>query len=85
MKTLALAVPDRLHDQICRIAKEEAKPTKDIVRHALRAGLAMRRQRDCHRAILEYALRVAGSIHDLDADLETAALECLHSSLSESK
>ncbi|MCI0680498.1 MAG: ribbon-helix-helix domain-containing protein [Gemmataceae bacterium] len=83
MKTLALSLPDDLHERIRRMAKAEARPTTEIVRHAIFAGLAIRERGHRRRDILAYARRMVGSRQDLDTDLESASIECLKSSLDD--
>jgi hypothetical protein len=81
VKTFELSLPDELHARIRQIARREAKPAQEIVRTAISAGLAVRERRERTRAIGAYARRMAGSPHDLDRDLESAAVENLRSSV----
>jgi predicted DNA-binding protein len=83
VKTLELFLPKELHERIRRIAKREAKPTQEILRSAISAGLAIRERKQRARAIKAYARRMAGSPQDLDADLESATIDCLQSSVDD--
>ena len=79
MKTFELSLPDKLHARIRQVARREAKPAQEIARKAIAAGLAMRERKERARAIGEYARRMAGTPHDLDRDLESAAVDHLQS------
>jgi len=74
MKTLRLPLPDKVHDQIRRVAEHEGRPEDEIVRHAIDHWLDTTKRSRRHREILAYARKVAGSTDDLDVELESAGL-----------
>jgi hypothetical protein len=77
LRNFHLPLPEDLH----RILREEAttakRPATALARQAIKTWLHQRRKAALHEAIATYAAKQAGSGADLDASLETAALEAL--------
>lgn len=77
MRTFHLPLPDHLHDALRAEAADERRPATEILREALEGWLAARRRERLDAEIEAYAREMAGTDHDLDPDLEAAAVEAL--------
>lgn len=70
-----LPLPEPLYRRLRDVAARANRPTTAVARYAIESWLRHRRRTAVREAIAAYAADVAGSRHDLDADLEAASLE----------
>lgn len=66
-----------MHARLKAQSKRSGQPTTVLVREAIEAWLTEREREALHDAISDYARMAAGTPDDLDADLESAAVEHL--------
>lgn len=75
MKHLHVPLGDELHQALMTEAQRSGESATSIARHAIELALRARRQEARRHAIAAYATAHAGTKHDLDPELEDAALE----------
>lgn len=75
MKNFHLPLPERTYAELRAEAERAQLPATTIAREAIALWLRARRKADRHNAIVAYAAEMAGTELDLDADLESAAVD----------
>lgn len=73
MRTFHVPLPDHMHAALRAEAHEQRRPATDLVRRAIESWLAQRRRERLAEEIRTYAEATAGTVWDLDPDLEAAA------------
>ncbi|MGH9365753.1 MAG: hypothetical protein ACRD1B_10900 [Thermoanaerobaculia bacterium] len=66
-----------LYEELKSEAKRRGRPATAVARHAIAAWLRQARRLELHEEISAYARRRAGSVADLDPDLEVAGIDAL--------
>jgi predicted transcriptional regulator len=74
-----LPLPTATYDALRAFAENRQQPPAQVARTAIEAWLKQQEARSLHEAIAEYAAACAGTVDDLDEDLETVGLEQLRS------
>lgn len=77
MKNLHVPLPEPLYVRLRREAERSRRPATDLAREAIDLWLQEQRNASIHEAVLAYAQGVAGTIDDLDPQLESAGIESL--------
>jgi hypothetical protein len=77
MKNFHLPLPEQTYLQLRAEAERTHVPATALAREAIDSWLRQQLRNARHDSIAAYATAVAGSDLDLDADLETAAIEHL--------
>jgi predicted transcriptional regulator len=77
MRTFHLPLPEDLHDALRAEANEQRRPATEILRQALESWIAVRRRERLAAQIQTYAEAMAGTLLDLDPELEEAGVEHL--------
>lgn len=80
MKNLHVPLPEPLYHRLRGEAVRSRRPATDLAREAIDLWLQEQRNASIHAAILEYAHGIAGTIDDLDPQLESASIESLKGS-----
>ncbi len=70
-------LPEDLYRALQEEAEQTQRPANALAREAIARWVELRRQARIDQAILAYAEEVAGTLADLDPDLEVASLESL--------
>ena len=70
-------LPEDLYRALQAEAEQTQRPANALAREAIAHWVELRRQARIDQAILAYAEEVAGTLADLDPDLEAASLESL--------
>ncbi|MFZ2445882.1 MAG: hypothetical protein WAW37_05960 [Syntrophobacteraceae bacterium] len=70
-------LPEALYDRLRKEAEQSGESATEIARHAIAGYLEKRRRDAIHSAIVNYAKRHAGTMVDLDDELEAASSERL--------
>ena len=76
-KNLHVPIPIALHDELRRMAAHLGKPATVVAREAIEHHLKQLRKQAVDAEITRWASEVAGSVLDLDPELEAAGLEFL--------
>ena len=85
MKNFHLPLPEETYEQL-RVEADRARvPATSLAREAIDWWLREQRRKAQAREISAYARKMGGSTHDLDPDLESAAVEHLLNSGKKSK
>ena len=66
-----------VYDRLRAEATRSGRPATTLAREAIEAWIEERERHAVHQAIVDYANEMAGSLADLDADLEQAGVEHL--------
>jgi len=77
MKSVVLTLPDDVHTAVERAAQLERKAAPELIVDVVANWLATRATPDTERQLTEYVQVVAGTMDDIDPDLETAGIESL--------
>lgn len=77
VRNLHVTLPEDLHVALREEAARSGRPATELAREALRDLLARRRREALSRQIAAYASHAAGTRHDMDPELEAAAVERL--------
>jgi hypothetical protein len=75
MKNLHLPLPEQTYLALRAEAERTGVPATTLAREAVDWWLRQQRRKARHDAIAAYATEIAGTSLDLDADLESAAVE----------
>ena len=75
IKNFHLPLPGPTYRRLREAADRAKQPATVVARYAIEAWLRDQRRTALHEAIAKYAAEVAGSLDDLDPDLEAASLE----------
>jgi predicted transcriptional regulator len=78
-------LPEDLYDRLRKEAERSMEPATEIARHAIEDYLEKRRRDALYSAIRDYAKRHAGTMVDLDDELEAASSEYVAAGEEESK
>lgn len=77
LRNFHVPLPEPLYERLRKEADQSGEKATELARHAIEGYLEERRKHALHSAIAEYAKRHAGTIDDLDDELEAASLEHL--------
>jgi len=77
MKDFHLPLPEQTYAELRAEAERVRRPATMIAREAIAVWLRVRKKALRHNAIAEFASEAAGTEFDLDASLESAAIEQL--------
>jgi hypothetical protein len=77
VKNFHLPLPDDTYEQLRAAAVRSNTPATALAREAIDFWLKQQLRRARHDAIAAYAAETAGTVLDLDADLEAAGIEHL--------
>src|SRR2546430_11907773 len=75
VRTFHLPLPEPTYRRLRDAAQRANQPATVVARYAIESWLRQQRKAALHEAIAAYAAEVAGSLDDLDPDLEAASLE----------
>jgi hypothetical protein len=75
MKNFHLPLPEQTYDRLRAEADRSHVPATSLAREAIDMWLKQQARKARHAEISAYADEAAGSLHDLDPDLESAGLE----------
>jgi hypothetical protein len=78
-------LPEALYDRLRKEAEQSEESATEIARHAIVEYLEKRRRDAIHSAIVNYAKRHAGTMVDLDDELEATSSEHLATDEEEAK
>jgi hypothetical protein len=81
MKNFHVPLPDGTYDRLPTAAERSRVPTTVLAREAIDFRVRQQLLKRRHDAIVAYAAEMAGTSLDLDAQLETAAVEHLTKSV----
>ena len=76
-KNLHVPLPASAYARLRREAERTRRPATDLAREAIYEWLEKQRRIQIHEAVAEYARSVAGTVDDLDPQLEKLAVEHL--------
>ncbi len=76
-KNLHVPLPDSTYARLRREADRTRRPATELAREAILEWLDKQRLAETHEAVAEYARTVAGTVDDLDPDLEAAGVDQL--------
>ncbi len=85
MKNFHLPLPDDTYEHLKAAAVRSKVPATTLAREAIDFWLRQEFRRARHDAIAAFAAETAGTVLDLDADLEAAAIEHLAGKSRKSK
>ena len=85
MKNFHLPLPDDTYEHLRAAALRSKVPATTLAREAIDFWLRQQLRKARHDAIAAYAAEAAGTVLDLDADLEAAGIAHLTRKGSESK
>jgi predicted transcriptional regulator len=68
-------LPEDLYRRLRREAERSDIPATEIAREAIRYALRQRQRAAVHEALTDYASSMAGTLADLDHDLEAAGID----------
>lgn len=71
-------LPTNIYGQLREESEKRKEPATAIARQAIEYWLKEQKKAARRAAIYEYAKEVAGSLEDLDPELESAGIECFH-------
>jgi len=77
MKNFHLPLPDDTYEHLRAAAARSKVPATTLAREAIDFWLRQQLRKTRHDAIAAYAAEAAGTVLDLDTDLETAGVEHL--------
>lgn len=77
MRNFHLPLPDEVYSDLRAEAERTSKPATALAREAIELWLRHRRKVARYEAISAFAAEYAGSLWDLDADLEIASTDHL--------
>ncbi len=77
LRNFHVPLPANIYGQLREEAEKRKEPATVIARQAIEYWLKEQRKAARRTAIYEYAKEVAGSLEDLDPELEAAGIECL--------
>ena len=77
MKNFHLSLPEQIYNRLRAEAERTGVPATTLAREAVDSWLRQQGRKARHEAIAAYATKMAGTHLDLDADLESAAIEHL--------
>ena len=77
MRNFHLPLPDKLYRDLRAEAQRSSRPATALARQAIEIWLRHRRRLIRHQGIAAYAAEHAGSVLDLDSQLEAASIEHL--------
>lgn len=77
MKNFHLPLPDDTYERLRTAALRSKVPATTLAREAIDFWLRQQLRKARHDAIAAYAAEAAGTVLDLDADLEAAGIEHL--------
>ena len=77
MKNFHLPLPDDTYEHLEAAAVRSKAPATTLAREAIDFWLRQQLRKARHDAIAPYAAEIAGTVLDLDADLEAAGTEHL--------
>ena len=77
MKNFHVPLPDPIYQRLRAEAERTEVPATSLAREAIDEWLRQQRRKSQRDAIAAYAAEMAGTALDLDADLESAAVEHL--------
>jgi predicted DNA-binding protein len=72
-----LPLPAELYEELRAEARRRGRPATTVARQVIEDGLRSLRRQELAEEIAEYARENAGTLADLDAELETAGIESL--------
>jgi len=75
VRNFHLPLPEPTYRRLREAADQANQPATVVARYAIEAWLRQQRKAALHEAIAAYAAEVAGSLDDLDPELEAASLE----------
>src|SRR2546425_10165159 len=75
VRNFHLPLPEPTYRRLRDAARRANQPATVVARYAIESWLGQQRKAALHEAIAAYAAEVAGSLDDLDPDLEAASLE----------
>ena len=75
MKNFHLPLPEGTYAELRAEAERSRLPATTVAREAISAWLRARKKAARRKAVMEYATDMAGTHFDLDAMLESAAIE----------
>lgn len=77
MKILHLPLPEQTYNQLRVVAERSHVPAKTLAREAIDWWLRHQTRKARHAAVAAYAAEMAGTVLDLDPELESAGIERL--------
>lgn len=77
LRNLHVPLPEELYSELRAEADRSKQPATVLARSAIEFWLNQRKKVALHEAIAEYASRHAGTVADLDHELEAASVEHL--------
>lgn len=85
MRNFHLPLPEGTYAELQAAAEQARLPATAIARAAISDWLRVTKRAARRKAVLEYAAEMAGTVFDMDAELETAAADHLRRSARRSK
>ena len=85
MQNFHVRLPDETYEHLRMLAERSKVPATVLAREAIDLWVRQQMRKARHDAIAAYAAEVGGTSHDIDPDLETAAVEHLMSAGKRSK
>lgn len=70
-------LPPKLYAALRKTAEREGRPATQLAREAIARFILMQRRREIEGELRAYVAATAGSLDDLDPDIEAASLEVL--------
>jgi hypothetical protein len=77
IRNLHVPLPEEMYLALRAEAEHSQRPANALAREAIAQWLELQRQARLDQAVREYAEAMAGTLADLDPDLEAAGLELL--------
>lgn len=77
LRNFHVPLPANIYGQLKEEAEKRKEPATVVARQAIEYWLKEQKKVARRQAIYEYAKEVAGSLEDLDPELEAAGVECL--------
>ena len=77
LRNFHVPLPNNIYSQLREEAEKRKEPATVVARQAIEYWLKEQKKAARRAAIYEYAKEVAGSLEDLDPELEAASMECL--------
>ena len=75
VRNFHLPLPEPTYQRLREAAERANRPATVVARYAIETWLRQQRKAAVHEAIAAFAADVAGSLDDLDPELEAASLE----------
>ncbi|MBI4639448.1 MAG: hypothetical protein HY731_02070 [Candidatus Tectomicrobia bacterium] len=77
MRNFHVPLPEDLYDQLRAEADRTQQPATELARQAIDLWIRQRQKAALHESIAAYAAQYAGTVADLDEELEAASIEHL--------